>query len=290
MNDPDLQQLFIDCCQQRPLSRRQQQRLPELEAMGFDLNQNIVPIDQPQIQQAIPHSNIITVFSTASTQTQVPPDSTLIAEHQSHGQGRQGKNWLTPLGHAICLSARFIMPLPTAQLGGYQLTVAIAILQTIKHFNPHAPIKLKWPNDLYHQDAKCAGILIQLNPKTSQSVEVTAGIGINWQLNQQQQGQVEQKIDNIPIDTNRISRNQFIIKLLQQIEQNNQIFCHHGIATLLPLWQQHDFLRQKTIAVTNQAKTLKGLYLGINNNGALQLMHNRQTKTIISATVRVVEG
>ena len=243
------------------------------------------------IQEHLPNDfNCDWVETVNSTQSLVKPNSLLITEHQSSGVGRRGKPWITPHGRSICLSYRFELPIPTTQMSGYQMTSALAILSTILSFDAGAQVQLKWPNDLYHEGQKFAGILINLIPKQQQT-EVIVGIGINWRLTPGQLTSVDQPVCNIPLlnltSKRTLHRHEFIAELIQNIETYNQKFIQQGLSYFLPLWHKHDFLLNQTIKVTSEKQQITGQYHGINQHGELMMQHKDRIKTFSSGEVSV---
>lgn len=214
-----------------------------------------------------------------STQQSVKPNSLLIAEQQLAGVGRRGNSWLTPNGKSICLSYRFNLATDTSHMSGYALMVAITIIQVMAKFQaaaePSIKAQVKWPNDLYFDHKKFAGILINLKPaglkaNTLNQLDTTVGIGINWCLNQTQMQSVNQPVCNIPIK-NKPPRHAFISHLIKQLNINNQLFLQHGLSPFLDLWQQHDYLTNKQVYVIQDQSVESGQYVGIDAQGQLRV-------------------
>lgn len=233
-----------------------------------------------------PELSIDWVEDITSTQSAVKPNGLLIAEHQLAGVGRRGKLWLTPKGRSICFSYRFDLSVNFEKMSGFALTVALAVIQTIMKYDPATQAKLKWPNDIYIDDKKFAGILIGLTPKEQKAIDVTIGIGINWTLSHEQLNSIDQPVSNIPL-TNKPPRVNFISQLVTQIKSNNQLFIADGILPLMNLWQQHDYLKGKDIIIKQGENTTTGHYLGIDHCGQLQANINGQSKTFAAAEVSV---
>ncbi len=204
--------------------------------------------------------------------------------------GRRGKQWLTPKGRAICLSYRFELPLPAAQMAGYQITTALAIVDTIHAYEPKAHMQLKWPNDLYHEGKKFAGIIINLSPKR-QHTEVIVGIGINWQLTAGQLESIDQPVCNLPLPqlalNQKPTRSLFIAQLVAHIESHNQQFIQQGLSGFLGQWQKHDYLLNQRITVSGEHQLETGEYQGINQQGELLLQTTQGIKTFCSGEVSV---
>jgi BirA family transcriptional regulator, biotin operon repressor / biotin---[acetyl-CoA-carboxylase] ligase len=110
----------------------------------------------------------------------------VVAEHQSMGRGRQGRDWLAQAGRSLTFSLG--LPMNPRQWGGLSLAVGVALADAL---DPPAPgwtprIGLKWPNDLWLLDAsaangvgrKLAGILIETVPVGRQRM-VVVGVGVN---------------------------------------------------------------------------------------------------------------
>lgn len=82
----------------------------------------------------------------------------LVAEHQTAGRGRLGRQWQDEgaPGNPDTLMFSLGLPLAPANWSGLSLAVGLCIAQRL-----HPDIRLKWPNDLWLQGRKLAGILIE---------------------------------------------------------------------------------------------------------------------------------
>ncbi len=226
------------------------------------------------IQQRHPKLDVEWLESIASTQQSVRANSLLVAEHQNAGVGRRGNHWLTPKGKAICFSYRFNLTATTQQMSGYALMVAVSITQVIEQFDESAGIsQIKWPNDLYANDKKFAGILINLKPikATPNQLDVIIGIGINWNLSADQLHSVNQAVCNIPLQ-NKPSRALFISRLIEQLNHNNQIYLQQGFTAFLSQWTKYDYLYDKVVRVIQEQGTVEGICAGIDEMGLLKVL------------------
>ena len=110
----------------------------------------------------------------------------LLAECQTAGRGRLGRQWQSGQSgqdggqNTLCFSLG--LPLAPPDWSGLSLAVGVAVAQSL-----HPDIRLKWPNDLWYQNRKLAGILMETAAMPSSagaptgSRFVVAGIGINIQ-------------------------------------------------------------------------------------------------------------
>ncbi len=82
----------------------------------------------------------------------------LVAEHQTAGRGRLGRTWLDERGQGAPSVLMFSLGLPLCPVdwSGLSLAVGLSVAQSL-----HPELRLKWPNDLWWQGRKLAGILIE---------------------------------------------------------------------------------------------------------------------------------
>jgi BirA family transcriptional regulator, biotin operon repressor / biotin---[acetyl-CoA-carboxylase] ligase len=101
----------------------------------------------------------------------------VIANEQTAGRGRGGKSWQSSPGAGLWLTL-IERPADTSGLGVLSLRVGLAAAEALDRFAPE-PIRLKWPNDLYIDRSKLAGILVEARWR-EQSVEwIAIGLGVN---------------------------------------------------------------------------------------------------------------
>ena len=93
----------------------------------------------------------------------------LVAERQTAGRGRLGRQWHTQAQQALTFSLGIL--LAPVDWSGLSLAVGVSLAESL-----HPRIRLKWPNDLWLDGRKLAGILIETAPPARYAV---IGIGIN---------------------------------------------------------------------------------------------------------------
>jgi BirA family biotin operon repressor/biotin-[acetyl-CoA-carboxylase] ligase len=103
------------------------------------------------------------------------PHGTLVtADEQTAGRGRQGRQWLAPPGKALLMSVIL------RHLGGAQahvpLAAALAVCEAAELSAPPVHCTIKWPNDVWIDGRKLAGILVEGRPQEGWAV---LGIGLN---------------------------------------------------------------------------------------------------------------
>ncbi|MBK6828679.1 MAG: biotin--[acetyl-CoA-carboxylase] ligase [Chitinophagaceae bacterium] len=113
----------------------------------------------------------------------------IFAHEQWAGKGQRGRHWVSEKGQNMAVSI-LLQPksLPISRQFELSAAIALTVHQTLAVYLPE-DLTIKWPNDLYWQDRKAGGILIEnllsSHDQTGSSWNwAIAGIGIN--INQTQ--------------------------------------------------------------------------------------------------------
>jgi BirA family transcriptional regulator, biotin operon repressor / biotin---[acetyl-CoA-carboxylase] ligase len=98
----------------------------------------------------------------------------LVAERQTAGRGRLGRDWHSDTQEGLAtLTFSLGLPLQPADWSGLSLAVGLSVAQSL-----HPALQLKWPNDIWLDERKLAGILIETTSVGDVRFCVI-GIGIN---------------------------------------------------------------------------------------------------------------
>ncbi len=106
-----------------------------------------------------------------------PGGTVVTAREQTAGRGRQGRVWTAPEGKALLYSA-ILKPLEEGHLL-LPLSVPLAVCAAAEALRPDADCQVKWPNDVWLEGRKLAGILIEAKPQDGWAV---IGIGLNLSI------------------------------------------------------------------------------------------------------------
>jgi BirA family biotin operon repressor/biotin-[acetyl-CoA-carboxylase] ligase len=101
----------------------------------------------------------------------------VIANHQSEGRGRSGGKWTSPAARGLWLTL-VERPVDTTGLEVLALRVGLRAARALDRFAPE-PVRLKWPNDLYIDQRKLAGILIEARWREGRLEWIAIGAGVN---------------------------------------------------------------------------------------------------------------
>jgi len=102
----------------------------------------------------------------------------VIAEKQTRGRGRKGREWVSPAEGGVYLSVVLRPALMPNQIVPLPLVAGVAVANAIEKVTPLKP-RIKWPNDIMVNGKKVAGILAEMNCEIDSVNHIILGIGIN---------------------------------------------------------------------------------------------------------------
>ena len=106
-----------------------------------------------------------------------PAGTAVLSDTQLAGRGRLGRAWQSDPGQGVWVTL-VERPRDASGVEVLSLRVGLALAEALDPLAP-APVRLKWPNDLYTQDGKLAGILIEARWRDARLDWVAIGIGVN---------------------------------------------------------------------------------------------------------------
>ncbi len=194
-----------------------------------------------------------------------------MAERQTAGKGRRGRQWVSPYGHNLYLSLVREFSNGAAALDGLSLVVGLAVVTALTDAG-YRGLQLKWPNDVLLDGRKLAGILLEVSGDISGLCHVVIGVGLNLRSNKAAMAGVEQPwaaLDEAGFP--RDKRNQLAGSILNKLLTALQMFEHSGFSPFMTKWQEYDCTFGRDIALLTAAGAVHGKGLGVNQGGALLL-------------------
>lgn len=247
---------------------------------GYSLNVPLILFDKKKIQRLINEPKIkLECFETIpSTSYYTNPKLNLknmyvcLAEHQSKGRGRMNRAWSSPFGRNIYCSFSYLFNKDVSELAGLSLVVGILTAKMLEALDQRIKPFLKWPNDLYVNNEKMGGILIDLTAEAHGNCRATMGVGLNINMKTVTLKGVDQPWTSLEhILNEQLDRNFVAAQLIKTIYQGLEIFLENGLAPFLADWKRFDILENKKISINNGRETLSGIARGINAQGYLLL-------------------
>jgi BirA family biotin operon repressor/biotin-[acetyl-CoA-carboxylase] ligase len=214
-----------------------------------------------------------------------------VAEHQSAGRGRRGREWIAPFGGAICLSMGWVFPEPPQQLSALSLAVGVAVTRALGRFGAR-DVRLKWPNDVLLANRKLGGILCELRAEAGGPAYVVIGIGLNVHLS----AAARRNIAATGVEPADLSealaaaapgRSVLVAALIDELIVALERFQREGLLPFVQPWRDADALHGSEIRVSIGDKQHRGIARGIDADGALVLEMPAGILRFISGEVSV---
>lgn len=207
-----------------------------------------------------------------------------IAEYQQAGRGRRGRQWFSPFGTNLYLSMYWRLEQGPAAAIGLSLVIGIVIAEALQHLGAR-DVRVKWPNDLYLNDRKLAGILVELTGKTGDAAQIVMGAGINLAMKSVVSEVVNQGWINLQQVGLDINRNQLAVLLIKELRQALIHFEREGLAPFLSRWQKLDNYINRPVKLIIGEREVFGIARGINEQGGLLLEQDGVIKAWVGGEI-----
>ena len=225
----------------------------------------------------------------------------VIADAQTGGKGRLGRNWVSPPGVNLYLSVILRPRKPTSAAPQLSLLASVAVAEAIVQQTRLAPA-IKWPNDVLVSGKKVCGILTEMQANGSRLRSVIVGIGVN--INAPLASFPEELQDKASslflMRGEPVDRVAFTVSLLTHLEKFYVLWLEKGFPVVRTAWEGYaSALLGKSITVTASEGTVSGTVRGIDRDGALlletvapegQASSSRRVRRILAGDVTVVDG
>lgn len=208
----------------------------------------------------------------------------MLAESQYAGKGRRVKQWHSPLGCNIYLSIKFIHP-KSDYIHFVPLLTAVAVCKGLNRLGI-AVSMIKWPNDVYVNAKKIAGILVENRYNSASGNTCVVGIGLN--VNMKDATAIDQDWTSLALEKNEFfDRNYVTGLLLSEIISQYEKIPDFNAKKFIKQWQEYDYLKGKNIEVIEDNTGYEAKALGLSQDGSLKILLNGYIKNIYSADVSV---
>lgn len=251
---------------------------------GYKAFYPYTPLDRSAILKQLPKNcvdDVITTIDVTSTNEEVAKlplkkSLVMVSEMQTQGRGRNGKVWVSPLARNLYFSMRIQFKTQAlANLTSFSPALGIYLVEYLQSKN--IPAKIKWPNDIWVDGAKLAGILIETSAKSEHEVEMIIGIGLN-NLPLAEQNITQNRATSIyEILGQAFDRNILIADIIQLISNLRDDYESFNIPNIVELWNKNSALYDQKVKLFSPAREIIGREVGIASNGALLIQQEDGT-------------
>lgn len=221
----------------------------------------------------------------SGTDAKIP--ALILAEQQTAGRGRGSNRWLSQ-GNQLTFSL-LIAPsqfgLSIKQVPTISIMTALALCHAIEATTDVKTL-IKWPNDVYLQDKKLAGILLE-SPRQDRLV-IGVGVNLDWA-----------PIDSKDLRTNGValaeftgedlSANALLISFIGKLESLLRNL-HADLNQIVADWNERSYLTGKTLTIESDNNQVTGLCGGLGEKGELLVKAGSEFLRFTTGTIVSIES
>jgi BirA family biotin operon repressor/biotin-[acetyl-CoA-carboxylase] ligase len=249
----------------------------------------------PLLTTSVMGHSIIHKYTLASTSTlakEIAPQknegTVVIAEEQSGGRGRLGRQWYSPRGGGIWTSV--ILKPRLRPEKAYQITqvAAVAVVKAVREITGLA-VGIKWPNDIVINGRKVCGILTEMNAEADAINHIILSIGLNVNPGGSRvPRELNDKIAFLYTECGfTVSRKVLLAALLEKLETAYFQFINKGFVTVLQDCRKFSVLLGREVRIEQADRVLQGRAVDITQDGVLVVETMDGKIEIISGDVSV---
>jgi BirA family biotin operon repressor/biotin-[acetyl-CoA-carboxylase] ligase len=244
---------------------------------GYRLNTPLQLLNRESIQQ---HLNDLPVHTCAvidSTNQYMMAQldrwqkgECLLAETQTAGRGRRGRQWHSPFGSQFIMSMYWRLDDGPSAAMGLSLAIGVAVIQALESVG-YRDLSLKWPNDIYMARRKLAGILVEMSAAVGGICHLVIGVGVNLNLPDAVIAQLDQPCAHLAEQPVVVDRNQLSATIIRALRNALALFEKQGLTAFLMDWNRLDIFMQQPVQVLLGSQVIHGIYCGIDGQGNMLL-------------------
>jgi len=212
----------------------------------------------------------------------------VIAEKQTVGRGRRGRQWFSPPHSGIWMSLILRPQLPLAHAAQITLAAAVALCKALTKVTG-VQAGIKWPNDILFGKKKCCGILTEMHAEFDQIHHLVVGIGINVNV---PEGDFPDELKEIAtslqaIKGERLSRARVVQTVLAEFEPlYRRYVAQGGFSALRDEWKANNITLGRNVVAQTAQGTITGKALDIDDFGVLMIQcPDGSTEKVYSADI-----
>ncbi|MGH8292239.1 MAG: bifunctional biotin--[acetyl-CoA-carboxylase] ligase/biotin operon repressor BirA [Gammaproteobacteria bacterium] len=206
-----------------------------------------------------------------------------LAERQTAGRGRRGRQWVSPFAANLYMSCAWRFDDLPPGFSALAMAAAVAAVRALGKLGVSG-VGIKWPNDLCMAGRKLGGILVDMQGEPPGQARTMVGVGINVRMPAAAATHIDQPWTDLAtqLPDKTPGRNALAAALIEQLLQALGVFAARGFAAFVAEWRALDLVAGKSVRVHHRQHVIKGTALGVDQDGALLLDTGGGTQRFVS--------
>ncbi|MGY5450804.1 bifunctional biotin--[acetyl-CoA-carboxylase] ligase/biotin operon repressor BirA [Agarivorans sp. MS3-6] len=265
----------------------------KVKGKGYRLSEPLSLLDQNLIKQSLPDNNPLVFNKLDSTNAwlmrhlhDLQHGQLVLAEYQSLGRGRRGRDWQTPYAGQLCMSLLWHLEDGIEAAMGLSLAVGLAIVEALQECG-YQQLGLKWPNDIYQNGKKLGGVLIEIQGHANSKLSLVVGLGINVRVAKLHADKIDQSFSQLETEQSPAAdRSALSVAVVRSLNTMFEVFREQGFAGLQQRWNQYDVFFNKPVCLRfSEHKLVSGVAKGVDASGQLLLENDGLVRTYMAGEV-----
>jgi BirA family biotin operon repressor/biotin-[acetyl-CoA-carboxylase] ligase len=193
-----------------------------------------------------------------------------IAETQTAGHGRLGREWFSPRG-GLWFSVILRPKMSPSEAVGLVFVAGLAVAEVLQE-KYGLEVETKWPNDVLVNGKKVCGILAEMNTKgrTVNFVVMGFGVNVNFLVEKAFLEPLRKTVTSLEKELGQKVQLEALFKgLLEKLESRYEQCVQNGLAFLLAEWKKYSSFLGRKVEVRSRGEKLLGVALDVEGDGAL---------------------
>ncbi len=239
----------------------------------------------PYKPQLAPPLSLVELQTTGSTNDHArglarngyPAGVVVWAHEQTAGRGRQGNSWVSQEGN-LFMTVILRPKVNAAQVGQLSLLAGVALANALAGLvSQERDIRLKWPNDLFIDGKKAAGILVETESQGALQVPwAVVGIGVNVK------SAPENATSLADAGVADADAGHVLERLAAEIMKLAAAWEKDGFAAVRAAWLARAYKLGETISARLPKETLTGVFEDLDSTGALILTDDAGKRHVVN--------
>ena len=239
---------------------------------------------------------IIVLNETESTNTRLremgcagsEPGAVVFAESQTGGRGRLGRQWASERGKGLWFSLLLRPELPPTEWTQLTVWAAVATAQAIEKHTGLCT-RIKWPNDIFIENRKVVGILMEsvLNGKGGNHLIAGIGVNVNHQIEDFPE-ELRERAGSLALALGKpVDRMDLAAQILMELDALLPS-AHSDFEKIVFEANRRSFLKNRRVTVELEGRRVQGIAREMDTRGNLELLlDSGETTRIFSGEVTV---
>ena len=140
-------------------------------------------------------------------------------------------------------------------------------------------IELKWPNDIYLNREKLAGVLVELDGQPQGPCQLVIGIGINLHMPESASQHIDQAWTDLSQHVQGLDKNKLVAYLCFYLEKRLAQYQQSGLNDMYLQWNQLNAFAGECVELNTGHRSWRGICEGIDNQGGVRIRQDGEVKS-----------